>query len=117
MVEPECWPGMEPPETRYVAVGEADVAYQVVGDVPVDLLYCWGLGSHIELSWDSPGWAVLLPRLASFSRLIFFDRRGTMVLVAPSYSLWKVGNIPTSQVFRSRSDGLSHCHNIEPPVS
>ena len=68
---------MEAPETRYVAVGEADVAYQVVGDGPVDPLYCYGLGSHVELSWYSPGWAELLPRLASFSRLIFFDRRGT----------------------------------------
>jgi pimeloyl-ACP methyl ester carboxylesterase len=68
---------MGAPQTRYVAVGDADVALQVVGDGPVDLLYCWGLGSHIELCWDSPGWAGLLPCLASFSRLIFFDRRGT----------------------------------------
>ena len=68
---------MEAPETRYVAVGDSDVAYQVVGNGPVDLLYCYGLGSHIELSWYSPTSAELLPRLASFSRLIFFDRRGT----------------------------------------
>jgi class 3 adenylate cyclase len=68
---------MEAPETRYVAVGDSDVAYQVVGNGPVDLLYCYGLGSHIELSWNSPTSAELLPRLASFSRLIFFDRRGT----------------------------------------
>jgi len=70
---------MERPETRYVAVGDADVAYQVVGDGPFDLLYCYGMGSHVELFWDSPGTAELLPRLASFSRLIFFDRRGTGV--------------------------------------
>ena len=49
MVETDC-PKMEPPELRYVEVGDADVAYQVVGDGPFDLLYCCGLGSHIELS-------------------------------------------------------------------
>ena len=65
------------PETRYVAVGDADVAYQVVGDGPVDVLYFYGLGSHIELFWDDPEWAGFLTGLASFSRLIFFDRRGT----------------------------------------
>jgi class 3 adenylate cyclase len=68
---------MEAPETRYVAVGDTDVAYQVVGDGPLDLLYCYGLGSHIELSWDIPATAEFLTRLAAFSRLIFFDRRGT----------------------------------------
>ena len=68
---------VEPPETRYVAVGDADVAYQVVGDGPIDLLYCSGLGSHIELSWDIPVTAEFLTGLAAFSRLIFIDRRGT----------------------------------------
>ena len=68
---------VERPETRYVAVGDADVAYQVLGDGPVDLLYCWGLGSHVELWWESPALSEFLIRLASFSRLIFFDRRGT----------------------------------------
>jgi class 3 adenylate cyclase len=68
---------MEAPETRYVAVGDADVAYQVVGDGPFDLLYCYGLGSHIEHCWDIPGQAEYLEGLAAFSRLIFFDRRGS----------------------------------------
>ena len=68
---------MERPDTRYVAVGDADVAYQVVGDGPLDLLYCYGIGSHIELSWDIPVIAELLTGLAAFSRLIFLDRRGT----------------------------------------
>jgi class 3 adenylate cyclase/pimeloyl-ACP methyl ester carboxylesterase len=67
----------DPPETRYVAVGDADVAYQVLGDGPIDLLYFYGLGSHIEVFWDDPEWAGFLEGLASFSRLIFFDRRGT----------------------------------------
>ena len=68
---------MEAPETRYVAVGDADVAYQVVGEGPIDLLYCSGLGGHIELSWDIPVTAEFLTRLAAFSRLILIDRRGT----------------------------------------
>lgn len=70
-------PNMDPPETQYVAVGDADVAYQVVGDSSLDLLYCFGLGSHIEMAWDVPRIAEFLNRLAVFSRLVFFDRRGT----------------------------------------
>jgi class 3 adenylate cyclase len=76
MVETDC-PTVDAPETRYIEVGDADVAYQVVGNGPFDLLFCWGLGSHIELSWDLQATAELLTGLAAFSRLIFFDRRGT----------------------------------------
>ena len=68
---------MEAPETRYVAVGDADVAYQVVGEGPPDLLYCYGIGNQVELAWDVPGIAEFMSGLAAFSRLIFFDRRGT----------------------------------------
>jgi class 3 adenylate cyclase/pimeloyl-ACP methyl ester carboxylesterase len=58
-------------------VGDADVAYQIVGDGPIDLLYFFSLGCHIELFWDTPAVAETLRRLASFSRLIIFDCRGT----------------------------------------
>jgi class 3 adenylate cyclase len=68
---------METPETRYAAVGDADVAYQVAGDGPIDLLYCYGLGSNIEVAWEVPRNVVFLTGLAAFSRLIYFDRRGT----------------------------------------
>jgi class 3 adenylate cyclase/esterase/lipase len=64
-------------ETRYVAVGDADVAYQVMGEGPLDLLYSYGMGSHIELAWESPAYAEFYNRLASFSRLIMLDRRGS----------------------------------------
>jgi class 3 adenylate cyclase len=67
---------MDAPETQYVNVGDADVAYQVLGDGSFDLLYCIGMGSHIELLWDLPHAADFFKRLASFSRLILFDRRG-----------------------------------------
>jgi class 3 adenylate cyclase len=63
--------------TQYVAVGDADVAYQLSGDGPVDLVFCYGLGSHIEFSRQIPTVAAFQDRLASFSRLITFDRRGT----------------------------------------
>jgi class 3 adenylate cyclase/pimeloyl-ACP methyl ester carboxylesterase len=65
------------PRTRYAAVGDADIAYQVVGDASLDLLFFGGLGYHVDLVWDDPVLSALLARLASFSRLIHFDRRGT----------------------------------------
>jgi len=65
------------PETRYVTVEDADVAYQVVGDGPIDLLFCWGLGSHIDLAWDeATTYPEFFRTLASFTRLILYDRRG-----------------------------------------
>jgi pimeloyl-ACP methyl ester carboxylesterase len=67
---------MEAAQTKYVALGDADVAYKVLGDGPRDLLYTYGLGNHIEFLWDTPGWHQEIPRLASFCRLIAFDRRG-----------------------------------------
>jgi class 3 adenylate cyclase/pimeloyl-ACP methyl ester carboxylesterase len=67
---------MEPPDTRYVDVGGAEVAYQVVGQGPPDVVYVAGF-SHLEMRWEDPVWAAFLERLASFSRLILLDRRGT----------------------------------------
>ncbi len=65
-----------PIEIRYAAVGDADGGYGSVGGGALDLLYCYGLGGHIELIWEIPSYAQVLSRLASFSRLILFDRRG-----------------------------------------
>ena len=66
-----------PPETRYVSVGDGHVAYQVIGEGPQDLLYFYGLGAHVDICWDSPVASEFMMRLASFSRVIVFDRRGT----------------------------------------
>ena len=63
-------------ETRDVAVGDADVAYRILGDGPVDLLFCYGLGSHIEFNRQIASVAEFHDRLAAFSRVITFDRRG-----------------------------------------
>ena len=63
------------PTTRYVTVGDGDVAYQVLGDGPLDLVAFFGIGSQLELLWELA--APFLRKLASFSRLVLFDRRGT----------------------------------------
>ena len=65
------------PDTKYVEVGEADVAYQVIGDGPNDVLYFYGLGSHVEVQWMMADFARFIERLLPFSRVIVFDRRGT----------------------------------------
>ena len=65
------------PQTQYARVGDADIAYQVLGQGPPDLVFFGGLGYHVELNWQSPDLADLLTCLASFGRLIVFDRRGT----------------------------------------
>ena len=64
-------------ETKYVAVGDASVAYRVMGDGPLDLLYFFGMGSHVDMYSDEAVLGRFLDGLASFSRVIFFDRRGT----------------------------------------
>jgi class 3 adenylate cyclase len=68
---------MAAPITRYVSVGESDVAYQVLGDGPPDILYSYGLGAHLDFAWESPLSSAWITRLASLGRLIIFDRRGT----------------------------------------
>jgi pimeloyl-ACP methyl ester carboxylesterase len=65
------------PATRYARSGDVNVAYQVVGDGPFDLVYVPGWVSNLDLMWDDPSYARFLDRLASFSRLILFDKRGT----------------------------------------
>jgi pimeloyl-ACP methyl ester carboxylesterase/DNA-binding winged helix-turn-helix (wHTH) protein len=65
------------PETRYAQNGDVNIAYQVVGDGPIDIVFVMGWISHIEYFWEEPHFAAFLDRLASFSRLILFDKRGT----------------------------------------
>lgn len=65
------------PETRYVLSGDANIAYQVIGSGDIDLVFVMGWVSHLEYFWEEPHFASFLNRLASFSRLILFDKRGT----------------------------------------
>jgi pimeloyl-ACP methyl ester carboxylesterase len=64
-------------ETRYARSGDVNIAYQVLGEGPRDLVFVSGWVSHLEYQWEEPAYAAFLERLASFSRLILFDKRGT----------------------------------------
>jgi hypothetical protein len=63
-------PGVTQPETRYAQSGDVSIAFQVVGDGPLELVYVAGWVSHLEYLWQEPNCAAFLRRLASFSRLI-----------------------------------------------
>ena len=82
------------PTTRYTKAGDGRIAYQVVGDGPVDLLYMPSVGDCVDLRWDYQPYATFLHRLSSFSRLIQFDRRGVGASdpvpldAAPSWERW-----------------------------
>ncbi len=65
------------PETHYVQNGEVNIAYQTVGHGDIDIVFVMGWVSHLEYFWEEPHFAQFLSRLASFSRLILFDKRGT----------------------------------------
>src|SRR5215212_9558706 len=65
------------PETRYTTAGDLRVAYDVTGGGPPDLVFVPDWLNNVELTWDLPPAARFLGRLASFSRLITFDKRGT----------------------------------------
>jgi class 3 adenylate cyclase len=65
------------PVTRYAKSGDVNIAYQVTGEGPRDLVYVPGWVSNVELMWEDPGLARFLRGLGSFSRLITFDKRGT----------------------------------------
>jgi len=65
------------PKVRYARSGEVNIAYQVLGEGPIDLVYVMGWVSHLEAFWMDPAQERFFRRLASFSRLILFDKRGT----------------------------------------
>jgi class 3 adenylate cyclase len=65
------------PETKYARLGRDRIAYQVLGEGPPDLVLTSGSFGHVDMAWEDPGIALFFRTLASFSRLILFDRRGT----------------------------------------
>jgi pimeloyl-ACP methyl ester carboxylesterase len=67
---------MRQPETRFASAGDVNIAYQVLGEGSVDLVWAWGLTSNIEVVWEEPSYAAFLRGLAEFARVILFDRRG-----------------------------------------
>jgi pimeloyl-ACP methyl ester carboxylesterase len=68
---------VEIPRTRYARSSELNIAYQVFGSGPIDLVYVPGWVSHVEEAWENAEYADFLRGLASFSRVLMFDKRGT----------------------------------------
>lgn len=71
-------PTVRPPETQYAQRRDGvNIAYQIVGDGPVDLIMSPGFVSHLDLFWSDPGYSRLVERLSSFARVILYDKPGT----------------------------------------
>jgi len=68
---------VQPPQTQYVERDGISIAYQVAGDGPIDILISPGFVTHLDLQWADPGISRFLSRLASFARLIIYDKPGT----------------------------------------
>ena len=66
-----------PPQTRYAKSGDIHIAYQVVGDGPIDILLAYGYGSNVDVQWENPRFAAFLDGLGELGRLILFDKRDT----------------------------------------
>jgi class 3 adenylate cyclase len=77
-----------PVDTHYARSGDLRIAYQVIGQGPLDLVFVPGFISNLDLYWDEPNMARFLSRLSAFSRLILFDKRGTGLSD-------RLGNLPT----------------------
>src|ERR1700758_1553980 len=65
------------PETRYAKGPEGNIAYQIVGEGPIDLVVVPGWFSHVDMLWCDPGWVTFVGELAAFARVILYDKRGT----------------------------------------
>jgi pimeloyl-ACP methyl ester carboxylesterase len=68
---------MRRPRTQYAKCGGLNIAYQVIGEGPLDVIFVPGWVSNIDFAWTSPRLAHVFERLSSFARLILFDKRGT----------------------------------------
>ena len=68
---------IERPPTKFVRSSGASIAYQVLGDAPIDLIVVGGPASHLDMEWEEPSIVRCFERLARFARLVRFDRRGT----------------------------------------
>ncbi len=74
---PDTGDSVSSPETKYARSGDVNIAYQVMGEGALDLVFVMGWVSHLDYYWEQPRFARFLRRLATFSRLILFDKRGT----------------------------------------
>ena len=109
------------PRTQYADSGGCSIAYQVIGDGPVDVLFLQGLLSHLDMQWCDPIFAAFLNRLASCSRLVVMDQRGVGLSDG-------AGTIPTidervadlaavaDAVGSKRMFLIGHCHGGPPAI-
>ena len=67
---------MKAPETKYAHSGEFSIAYQVIGDGPLDLVHIPGLVSHLDVAWEYPKYRRFIERLSRFARVLVYDKRG-----------------------------------------
>jgi hypothetical protein len=93
------------PETKYARLGDDRIAYQVLGHGPPDLVLTFGFFSSVDLIWEDPGLALFHRRLASFSRLILFDRRGMGASDPPPLDPCRHGS-PTLKTRPERTSAL-----------
>jgi class 3 adenylate cyclase len=68
---------MKPPKTKYAQSGDFNIAYQVVGEGPIDLVHITGILSHLDLAWENAGYRRFMERLSSFAQVLVYDKRGT----------------------------------------
>ncbi len=69
--------GLGPSDIRYAQSGEVNIAWQTIGEGPIDIVFVMGWVSHLDWFWKAPTFAKFLKQLARFSRVILFDKRGT----------------------------------------
>jgi class 3 adenylate cyclase len=67
---------MQPPKTHYARSGDLSIAYQVVGEGPIDLVHIPGIVSHLDVAWTYPKYARFMRHLSSFARVAVYDKRG-----------------------------------------
>jgi pimeloyl-ACP methyl ester carboxylesterase len=67
---------VNPPETKYAKSGDLSIAYQVIGEGPIDLVHIPGLLSHLDLAWENPKYKRFIERLSAFARVLVYDKRG-----------------------------------------
>ena len=85
---------MKLPETRYARSGEVRIAYQVVGNGPIDLVFVPGFISNLDVHWEDAGYGHLLRRLGAFTRLIQLDKRGTGLSDPEGWPEWAMHRWP-----------------------
>jgi pimeloyl-ACP methyl ester carboxylesterase/class 3 adenylate cyclase len=74
-----------PPPIRFARSGDLNIAYEVVGSAPVDLVWVSGTASHLDLYWEQPRYVRMFERIATFARLILFDKRGSGLSDRPDH--------------------------------